>query len=406
MHVGVPSKPLVSVGDEVKRGQRIGEAAGYISANIHASVSGTVKAVEPRPHPGGTNVMSVVIANDGKNETASGLTPYPIDALPDSKTIIQIVKDAGITGMGGAAFPTHVKIESSLGKVDTLLINAAECEPYITSDHRIMLEHTDEVLDGIFIIMKSLNLDSAILCIEDNKPDAIAQLRERLAEKKYSIKVLPMKTRYPQGAEKQLIYTATGREVPPGGLPAAVGCAVCNVVTARAVYQAVCLGEVVTDKVVTISGEAVKEPKNVLMPIGTTFQHIFDAVGGFIEDPNKVLMGGPMMGIAQYDLSVPIIKGTNAILALTKKDDISSPDPVCIRCGKCISVCPMHLMPVYLYMYQRKGNLAALSQYNVTDCIECGACSYVCPGKLYLTQSFKTGKAQLAAQKAAAQAAK
>ena len=392
MHVGAPCKPIVAVGDEVTVGQKIGEIAG-LGAPIHASVSGKVVAVEPRPHPGGDVMMSVVIENDYKD------TPHPsivhrdnVDALT-SQEIIDIVKEAGITGMGGAGFPTHVKLSGAVGKADTIILNGAECEPYITADHRLMLERGEAVIGGARFIMKALGLKEATIGIEGNKLDAVEHLKSLLPNGDTSIHVETLKTRYPQGAEKQLIQRVTGREVPPGGLPADVGCTVFNVATAAAIYDAVTEGKPLTHRNVTITGGAIERPMNVNAPIGTPVEHLIKMAGGFKTQPQRLLMGGPMMGNPQYDLTAPMFKGTNCILALTDAEAaIQDTEQTCLRCGRCVNACPMHLMPLYMHMYAEKRAWHELEGYNIMDCMECGSCQYICPARIPLVQQFRTAK--------------
>ena len=395
MHVGAPCKPIVAVGDEVTVGQKIGEIAG-LGAPIHASVSGKVVAVEPRPHPGGDVMMSVVIENDYKD------TPHPsivhrdnVDALT-SQEIIDIVKEAGITGMGGAGFPTHVKLSGAVGKADTIILNGAECEPYFTADHRLMLERGEAVIGGARFIMKALGLKEATIGIEGNKLDAVEHLKSLLPNGDTSIHVETLKTRYPQGAEKQLIQRVTGREVPPGGLPADVGCTVFNVATAAAIYDAVTEGKPLTHRNVTITGGAIERPMNVNAPIGTPVEHLIKMAGGFKTQPQRLLMGGPMMGNPQYDLTAPMFKGTNCILALTDTEAaIQDTEQTCLRCGRCVNACPMHLMPLYMHMYAEKRAWHELEGYNIMDCMECGSCNYICPARIHLVQSFRMAKFEI-----------
>lgn len=409
MHIGAPCKPIVAKGDQVTVGQKIGEIAG-LGAPIHASVSGTVTAVEPRPYTGGSKVMSVVIDNDFQDTFGSELTPHPDYSSLTPDEIVEIVKEAGITGMGGAGFPSHVKISSGIGKVDTLILNGAECEPYITADHRLMLEQGERVLGGVRILMQAFGLKTATIGVEANKEDAIEHLKA-LVGGRGDIQVESLRTRYPQGAEKQLIQRITGREVPPGGLPAHVGCAVFNVGTAAAVYDAVVEGKPLTHRIVTITGGAIQSPCNRLVPLGTSFQYLIDEAKGFAEDPDRVLTGGPMMGIAQFTMDVGVIKGTNAVLCLTKAEAAPvAAEEVCLRCGRCVNVCPMHLTPVYMHLYAEKGLWKEAEALNVMDCIECGSCNYICPGRLHLVQSFRVTKLELrnlaAKEKAAKEAAK
>lgn len=391
-HIGAPCQPLVSKGDHVELGQKIGDGQG-LCVPVHSSVSGTVKAVEPRPHPGGTTVMSVVIENDFQQTLAPEVKPrQSIDGV-SAQELISIIREAGIVGMGGAAFPTHVKLSSAMGKVDTILINASECEPYITADERLLRESPHRCLKGIEILMKILDLKTAVIGMENNKPETAKVLRAALPQHP-GIELRLLKTRYPQGAEKQLIQAVTGRQVPPGGLPAAVGCAVFNAATCVAVCDAVWDGMPLVQRVVTISGDIAMDPRNLLVPVGTPFADMVDAVG-FRENPYKVLSGGPMMGLTQFDLAVPVTKGTNAVTILGGKNRYLAKVPNCIRCGKCINVCPMRLLPSFLYSAERRNDLEELERYHVTDCVECGSCAYICPGCLPLVHSMRTGKQKL-----------
>ena len=405
-HIGAPCTPSVAIGESVKFGQKIADSGAPVSAPIHATVSGKVVKIEPGELPDGRISSFVVIENDGNDSLCETILPRSEEAVSamTAEEITKIIREAGIVGMGGAAFPTAFKIESSRGKTDTIIINGAECEPYITSDHRTMLEHPDEMIKGIELIMRACETPKVIFGIESNKTDAAELLKAKCAEKP-EIEIRLMPCRYPQGAEKQLVQTLTGREVPPGGLPAAVGCSVFNAFTAYMVYRAVYEGMPVVERVVTVSGSGSHEPKNYLTRIGTPLTYVFEQAGGLKEDLNKVIMGGPMMGIAIYNLDVSTMKGTNAILAFSDDEDKTVSDPTCIRCGKCAEVCPMRLLPVYMHMYEQKNDFAGMERYNLTDCIECGACTYTCPGRLHLTHSFRAGKAKLA-EKAAADKAR
>ena len=392
-HIGAPCAPLVKAGDKVLRGQKIGDGEG-LCVPVHASVSGTVIAVEPRPHPSGRTVTAVVIENDFRDTTVSALDSCGNAETMDSDTILGLIREAGIVGMGGAAFPGSVKTLSAIGRVDTLIANACECEPYITADDTLLRTCPEQTLRGMQILSQVLQPKRVILAVEDNKPEAITGVRELLAE--YAgIELAVLPTRYPQGAEKQLIWAITGRQVPPGQLPVSTGCAVFNVSTFAAIYQAVELGLPVISRIVTVSGEAVMEPQNFYVPIGTSFFDLIEAAGGLKDDTERVLSGGPMMGIAQTDLSVPVVKATNCVLGLLRDPNGTVENPVCLRCGKCVSVCPMGLMPLYLYRFERAENTRELERFHIMDCIECGCCTFSCPGKLALVERIRSGKQRL-----------
>ena len=390
-HIGAPCKPLVKKGDTVTIGQKIGDNEG-LCVPVHASVSGVVKAVETRPHTNGTNVMSVVIENDKKNTVCPDCKPRTqeeVDMLSPEE-LIAIIREGGIVGMGGATFPTHVKLSGGIGKVDTVIVNAGECEPYITADDRLCREMPEELISGLKIIMQILGLKEGHIGIEDNKPEAIRSLQAHISsDDGIIVDVLPAK--YPQGAEKQLIYAVTGREVPSGGLPAAVGCAVFNAATVKAIHDVVYEGMPLVKRIVTVSGDISMDAKNLLVPIGTSFIDLMDCVG-FGESPYKVLSGGPMMGAAQYDLTATVIKGVNAITMLGKKNKYAVDEPRCLRCGKCIEACPMKLMPVMMYKAMQDNDLDALKATNLMDCIECGCCAYVCPASVPLVLGFRAAK--------------
>jgi electron transport complex protein RnfC len=404
MHIGAPCKPIVAVGDKVTIGQKIGEPGGFVSAPIHASVSGTVKAVEPRPFSMGGTMMSVVIENDFQNTVCPDI--HPVED-PDSLTpeqLVEIVKNAGIVGQGGATFPTHVKISSGLGKVDYVIINAAECEPYITGDHRTMLERPEQVVKGATLLAKCFGVEHVYIGIEANKQNAADVLNKTIAELNAPVVVEVLHTRYPQGAEKQLCQAVSGRQVPSGKLPADAGC-IFNLNTTCAIYRAVYTGMPVVNKIVTVSGSGVIEPKNIECPIGTPISKLFDACGGLREDTYKLIMGGPMMGLAQYNVDVTVGKGTGAMLAFAGKEEQYEEHPQCIRCGKCVGVCPMRLEPVFMYKYLMKGDVDTWQNtLHGMDCIECGACTYICPARLPLIHAFRMGKQKVNNARMAAKA--
>ena len=385
-HIGAPCVPLVKVGDRVLRGQKIGDGEG-LCVPVHASVSGTVIAIEPRPHVSGRQVLAVVIENDGKKEAVSIVPPEN----PDPDAILHAIREAGIVGMGGAAFPGNVKALSAMGNVDTLIANACECEPYITADDSLLRSRPEQVLEGMLLLKQVLNSKRLVLAVEDNKATAIGIIRN-LLPKFPGVELAVLPTRYPQGAEKQLIQALTGREVAPGKLPVSVNCAVFNVSTFAAIYRAVRLGLPLIQRIVTVSGEAIAQPQNFIVPIGTSFHDLIEVAGGLHDETERVISGGPMMGVAQSDLSVPIVKATNCVLCLKKDKNGAAENPVCLRCGKCVSVCPMRLQPLYMYRFVNAGRTDQLQRLNVLDCIECGSCSFTCPGKLPLVERFRKGK--------------
>ena len=390
-HIGAPCKPLVKKGDHVTKGQKIGDNQG-LCVPVHASVSGTIKAVEPRPHTNGTTVLSVVIENDHADELRPDIQPRTqeeVDKLTPEQ-LMAIIREAGIVGMGGASFPTHVKLSSGIGKVDTIIVNMSECEPYITADDRLAQEFAPDMLSGIRILMKILGLKQAHIGMEDNKPEAAKALKGELAgSSDIILDILPCK--YPQGAEKQLIYAITHREVPSGGLPAAVGCAVFNGATCKAIHDAVYKGMPLIERIVTVSGDILMSAKNLWVPIGTSFSELIDACG-YAENPYKVLSGGPMMGAAQYDLSVPTMKAVNAITVLGSVNRYTVEDSRCLRCGKCIDACPMKLMPVLMYKALYTNDVEQMKATNMMDCIECGSCAYTCPACVPLVLAFRSAK--------------
>ena len=402
-HIGAPCAPLVKKGDTVKMYQKIGDTQAPISAPVHASVSGTVVAVEPRPHPLGDLVMSVVIENDGL-DTPELMEPLSDSQLKDPEAILRRIREAGVVGMGGAMFPTAFKIQSGRGKVDTLIINGAECEPYINGDHLTMRQFPEELLKGIELARIAQGVEKAYYGIEKNKQDAIDILNAHNPAK-YGVEIIPEEEKYPQGGEKMQIKTITGREVKPGGLPAGVGCCVISTRTAYAIYQACCEGKSVIERIVTVDGSAVAAPVNAMIRVGTSLGYIAEQVGGFVRTPKKVVLGGPMMGICATTLEAVTVKGTNGILFFTEDEDRTVEEPVCIRCGKCINVCPMRLEPTYMYQYYKKRDFDMLEKYHVTDCIECGSCTFRCPARMPLTHAFKTAKIMLQTRKAKAEAA-
>ena len=387
MHAGAPANPVVQVGDEVKVGQKIGEAAAFISSPVHSSVSGTVTAIENRGHATRGECLSVVIRSDGKNTLHESVQPHKglEELTPDE--IVEIVKEAGIVGMGGAGFPTSVKLKPAK-PVDTILLNGCECEPLLTADHRVLLEFADDVIYGLKAIIKAVGAEKGVIVIEDNKPDAIQLMNEKTADLD-NIEVVAAKTKYPQGAEKMLIKRVTGRKVPSGGLPADVGCIVSNISTTKAIADAILTGMPLIERVVTVTGERVKNPGNFIVKIGTNTKDLIDYCGGIIGDDVTIKAGGPMMGFLLTDTNVPIMKGSNGIIAVDTDHTVEQP---CIKCGRCMDVCPMELSPLYFAKFADEENWQGMKDKNVMDCIECRCCEYICSSKIPLVTKIKAGK--------------
>lgn len=399
-HIGAPASPIVKKGDRVLVGQLIAEASGFVSANIHSSVSGTVKAIEPRMTSGGTKVNSIIIENDNIYETVDfSKNVKPLEDM-SRDDILNAIKAAGIVGMGGAGFPTNVKLSpKNIDAIDYIIVNGAECEPYLTSDYRRMIVTPEKLVKGLQIALSLFKNAKGIYAIEDNKPDAIKKLIE-LTSGIDNITVNKVKTKYPQGAERQLIYANTGRYINSKMLPADAGCIVHNVDTIYSIYEAIIEGKPLIDRLVTVTGDGVNDPCNIVVKLGTNLAELIDVAGGFsVEKPEKIIAGGPMMGRAMFTLDVPAVKGSSAILVF-KEDEVSKIEPSnCIRCGKCSEVCPSHVMPAKLAVLANRGALDAFVECDGMECCECGCCSYICPAKRPLTQTIAGTRKQILANK-------
>jgi len=393
-HIGAPLEVVVKKGDLVKKGQLLAKATGFVSVPLHSPTSGTVTALEKCPGPACVSVPSIEITADGTDEWGSPFEPITDWQNTNPAELKQRVSDAGIVGMGGAGFPAHVKL-SPTKPVDTLILNGAECEPYLTADHRLMLEQAEDVVLGAAILARILGLKTAVIGVENNKPDAIAALNKVAA--KYNVKVQGLRVNYPQGAEKQLIYALTGREVPIGGLPMDVGCVVQNVASAVAVYEAVVKGIPSIERVTTVTGEPLVNPGNWRFRIGTPISKALELAGGINVQPAKLLLGGPMMGMAQNSLDVTVMKNTSGILLIPVETVSQYTSEPCIRCGKCVTACPMDILPATISQAVENGRFDWAEQLNVLACIECGSCSYLCPSRRPLNQHFKRAKAEIMA---------
>lgn len=399
-HIGAPAAALVKKGDSVTVGQKIGEVSGGLGCPVHSSISGTVTDIVKKNAQSGFPVEYVVIQNDFKDTVCPDIHPVSKKLTEvTTEEVIEIVREAGISGMGGAAFPTYAKIQSALGKVDKLIVNCAECEPFITANHRLLLEQPASVINGVKILLKALGVRTAYLAVEDNKTDAIEKLEE-MTEGSKMISVKVMKTKYPQGDERQLVYALTGVEIPAGKLPADVGCVIFNAETCAAVYRAFAFGMPLISRIVTVDGDCVKHPRNILAPIGTRVTDLVEFCGGLVREPRKIINGGPMMGAAQWDTEMPVTKSTSAVLLFSEGFGRKSVETQsCIRCGKCIRNCPMHLMPMYIAQFSKIHDLKRAEEYGAMNCVECGSCSYNCPGGVEIVQHIRVAKAAIKAEK-------
>lgn len=393
-HIGVPCESLVKVGDRVLVGQKIGESQAFLSVPVHSSVSGNVTAISEIRTPSGVSCKAITIESDGLDEIGYEVVDRTIgDVSP--KEIVEIIKEAGIVGLGGAAFPTHIKLSPPEDvKIDTVLVNGAECEPYLTADQKIMELEPDKVIMGLMCAMKAVGAKQGIICVETNKPDAIKILEER-CKNHTNIKVAKLKPKYPQGDEKRIIDAVLNRQVPSGGLPMNVGVVVINAYSCHSVYEAVTRGKPLYERIVTVTGHAVAEPINVMAKVGVPLKYLIEQAKGFKSEPGKIIIGGPMMGEAQFSIDAPMVKATGGVLCLTEEEAKAPESEQCMKCGACLGVCPVFLEPIYLETTVRAGLYDTAREKHIMDCIECGSCSYICPAKRPLLETIRIGKREL-----------
>ena len=398
-HIGAPAKPLVAAGDQVLVGQKIGEPGGFISACVISSVSGTVKTIEPRMVANGSMVPSVIIENDGKYQTVEGFGKERDPKTLSKEEIITIVKEAGVVGLGGAGFPTHVKLSpKDESKIDTIIVNGAECEPYLTSDYRMMLEEPESIIKGLNIILQLFDNAKGVIGIESNKPEAIKLMTE-LVKDEPRITVCPLQTKYPQGGERTLIYAVTGRKINSTMLPADAGCMVDNVDTVISIYNAVAKGIPLIRRIITVTGDAITNPQNYNVRIGTNYSELIEASGGFKTEPEKVISGGPMMGQALFNFNIPVTKTSSALTCMTNDEVAGNAPSACIRCGRCVKVCPGNIVPQMLMEAAERSDMERFVKLNGMECCECGCCAYICPARRPLTQAFKEMRKEVAASR-------